>query len=271
MKDHYKYAFGNWNLKASEVVNKKSGMCTTKSNLLVACLRSLNIPAGYRVYYIDGQDVFSGFSVFNFLKRKISKKSIHIFVAFNIDGFWQDIDPSLDNFLIRGLIKFGYPREFLINWDGSGSYINFIPKENDKQAAYNAIEKVGITHLQKRIYTELSGGEQQLVMIARVLAQNPKVLLLDEPTSHLDFSNQSHLLALLKKLANEGLTIIAVLHDPNLAFLYGDDFLFVKDKQVIRSATNIDAWNVDFLKTIYHGNIEAIPYNGRALLVPFMN
>lgn len=154
---------------------------------------------------------------------------------------------------------------------GRAGYINFIPKESDMQAAYNAIEKIGITHLRNRIYTELSGGEQQLVMIARVLAQNPKILLLDEPTSHLDFSNQSHLLALIKKLANEGLTIVAVLHDPNLAFLYGDDFLFVKDKQVIRSADNIDAWNTDFLRTIYHGNLEAIPYNGRALIVPFMN
>lgn len=154
---------------------------------------------------------------------------------------------------------------------GRAGYINFIPKENDKQAVNKALEKIGIAHLRNRFYTELSGGEQQLVMIARVLAQNPKVLLLDEPTSHLDFSNQSHLLALLKKLANEGLTVVAVLHDPNLAFLYGDDFLFVKDKQLIRSAENIDAWNADFLRTIYHGNIEAIPYNGRALLVPYMN
>lgn len=154
---------------------------------------------------------------------------------------------------------------------GRAGYINFIPKEKDIQATCNALEKVEITHLRNRVYTELSGGEQQLVMIARVLAQNPKVLLLDEPTSHLDFSNQSHLLTLLKKLANEGLTIVAVLHDPNLAFLYGDDFLFVKDKQVIRSASDIDAWNVDFLRSIYHGNIEAIPYNGRALLVPYMN
>jgi len=154
---------------------------------------------------------------------------------------------------------------------GRAGYVSYIPKEIDKQAANLAIEKVGITHLANRNYTELSGGEQQLVMIARVLAQNPKVLLLDEPTSHLDFSNQAHLLSLLKKLANEGLTIVAVLHDPNLAFLYGDDFLFVRDKQVIRSATSADAWNVDFLKTIYHGNLEAIPYNGRALLVPYMN
>ncbi len=154
---------------------------------------------------------------------------------------------------------------------GRAGYVNYIPKDIDKQAAHVAIEKVGISHLTNRNYTELSGGEQQLVMIARVLAQNPKVLLLDEPTTHLDFGNQAHLLSLLKKLANDGLTIVAVLHDPNLAFLYGDDFLFVRDKQVIRSATSVDAWNVDFLKTIYHGNIETIPYNGRALLIPDMN
>jgi iron complex transport system ATP-binding protein len=154
---------------------------------------------------------------------------------------------------------------------GRAGYVNFIPKESDKLEVNRALDRIGIAHLANRIYTELSGGEQQLVMIARVLAQNPKVLLLDEPTSHLDFTNQSHLLALLKKLANEGLTIVAVLHDPNLAFLYGDDFLFVKDKQVIRSAPYVDAWDVDFLRTIYQGNFETIPHNGRALLVPFMN
>ena len=152
---------------------------------------------------------------------------------------------------------------------GRAGYINFIPRKNDRQAADKAIERMGIDHLRHRIYTELSGGEQQLVMIARVLAQDPKILLLDEPTSHLDFTNQSHLLTLLKKLTNEGLTIVAVLHDPNLALLYGDDFLFLKDTHVIRS--NVDAWNIEFLKTVYHVNIEAIPYNGRALFVPAMN
>jgi len=151
---------------------------------------------------------------------------------------------------------------------GRAGYIHFTPKEIDKKAAWDAIEKIGITHLQNRLYTELSGGEQQLVMIARALAQNPRVLLLDEPTSHLDFSNQSHILALLKNLSKEGLTIVAVLHDPNLAFLYGDDFLFVKDQHVIRSSSDTNAWDIDFLKEIYQVNLEAIPHNGRALLIP---
>jgi iron complex transport system ATP-binding protein len=154
---------------------------------------------------------------------------------------------------------------------GRAGFINYIPKESDKTAAIEAIEKVGILHLRNRNYTELSGGEQQLVMIARLLAQNPKILLLDEPTTYLDFSNQSHLLNLLKKLVSEGLTIITVMHDPNLAFMFGDDFLFVKDKKVIRSGESLKAWDTEFLKTIYHGKLETIPYNGRAILVPSMN
>jgi iron complex transport system ATP-binding protein len=133
------------------------------------------------------------------------------------------------------------------------------------------MEKVGILHLRNRNYTELSGGEQQMVMIARLLAQNPKILLLDEPTTHLDFVNQSQLLNLLKQLVGEGLTIVAVMHDPNLAFMFGDDFLFLKDKKVIRSGETMKAWDTEFLKTIYHGKLETIPHNGRALLVPYMN
>ncbi|NJK93682.1 MAG: ATP-binding cassette domain-containing protein [Bacteroidales bacterium] len=125
--------------------------------------------------------------------------------------------------------------------------------------------------MRHRNYTELSGGEQQLVMIARLLAQKPKVLLLDEPTSYLDISNQSHLLNLLKKLVSDGLTIVAVMHDPNLAFMFGDDFLFMKDNRVIRSGDSFQAWDRAFLRTIYHNGLETIPYNGRAFLVPYMN
>lgn len=154
---------------------------------------------------------------------------------------------------------------------GRVGFAGFVPKEADQIAALKAIEKVGINHLLHRNYTDLSGGEQQLVMIARLIAQEPKILLLDEPTAHLDFINQSHLLKLLKQLVSEGLTIVAVMHDPNLAFLFGDDFLFVKDKKIIRSGDSFKAWDIEFLNTVYHGKLETIPYNGRALLVPNLN
>ena len=154
---------------------------------------------------------------------------------------------------------------------GRAGFINFVPRESDRKASLLAMEKVGILHLRKRNYTDLSGGEQQMVMIARLLAQNPEILLLDEPTTYLDFSNQSHLLNLLKQLVQDGLTIIAVMHDPNQAFIFGDDFLFMKDKKIIRPGESLQAWDTDFLKTIYQGRLETIPYKGRALLVPFLD
>jgi iron complex transport system ATP-binding protein len=75
----------------------------------------------------------------------------------------------------------------------------------------------------------------------------------------------------LKELVTEGMTIVAVMHDPNLAFLYGDDFLFMKNRTIIRAGQSMQAWDTDFLRTIYEGNLQAIPYKGRALLVPNLN
>lgn len=153
---------------------------------------------------------------------------------------------------------------------GRAGYVNYLPKKSDSMASLQAMEKVGIEHLRHRKYTELSGGEQQMVMIARLLAQNPEILLLDEPTTYLDFTNQSHLLNLLKELSREGLTIVVVMHDPNLAFLFGDDFLFIKDNQTIRAEGAYNAWDIEFLKSIYQGNFETIPYKDRALLIPWV-
>ena len=152
---------------------------------------------------------------------------------------------------------------------GRAAYIRYLPNSSDLKEAEQAMEKVGIFHLRNRNYAELSGGEQQMVMIARLLAQKPKMLLLDEPTSHLDLVNQSHLLNLLKNLVAEEITIVCVMHDPNLAFLFGDDFLFVREKTIVRNTEK--AWEKDFLKTIYHNNLETIPFNGKALVIPNFN
>ena len=117
---------------------------------------------------------------------------------------------------------------------GRASYVTWVPKPEDVALGIEALERVGIIHLRERPYTELSGGEQQLVRIARVLAQQPRLILLDEPSSHLDFLNQAHLLQLIRELVDADLTVLAVLHDPNSAFLYGDHFVFLKDGSVER-------------------------------------
>jgi len=161
---------------------------------------------------------------------------------------------------------FPFPVEEVV-LTGRAGYVNYSPKEYDRKVAHEAMEKVGIEHLRGRKYNELSGGEQQLVMIARVLAQNPKVLLIDEPTSHLDLYYQRSIMRILKDLRNDGMSIVCVFHDPNLAFIHGDDFLFVKDGQVIRSDSGCPPWDTNFLMTIYEVPLLSIPYNRRSLIV----
>ncbi len=94
------------------------------------------------------------------------------------------------------------------------------PSVQDIAIAEQALEQVGMSHLMRRPYTELSGGERQLVLLARTLAQQPAVILLDEPTAHLDFKNQLRALQQIGALAERGVTMIMTTHDPNHAFLF---------------------------------------------------
>jgi iron complex transport system ATP-binding protein len=151
---------------------------------------------------------------------------------------------------------------------GRASYVNLIPREADRDIALLALEKVGISHLRLRPFTELSGGEQQLVMVARVLAQEPKIILLDEPTTHLDFLNQARLLGLIREFVEEELAVVAVLHDPNLAFLYGDRFIFLRDGQTETWHSSQKPWDPEILARVYGAGVSSIPYRGRALVIP---
>ena len=94
-----------------------------------------------------------------------------------------------------------------------------IPSRRDKEIAASMLERLGVTFLINRTYTEISGGERQMVLIARALAQEPAFLMLDEPTSNLDFGNQVHVLQCISDLArNNGLGIIMTTHFPDHVF-----------------------------------------------------
>lgn len=93
------------------------------------------------------------------------------------------------------------------------------PSEEDVNIAHRAMETVGIIGISERPCTQLSGGEWQLTLIARALAQGPRTLVLDEPTSHLDIGNQMRILKVVKGLAETGLVIIMATHIPDHAFI----------------------------------------------------
>jgi iron complex transport system ATP-binding protein len=92
------------------------------------------------------------------------------------------------------------------------------PGHRDIKIAEESLETMGISYLRDKPYTQISGGERQLVVFARVLAQEPSLLLLDEPTSHLDFGNQTRLLGIVQRLSATGLPIIMTSHFPDHAF-----------------------------------------------------
>ena len=93
------------------------------------------------------------------------------------------------------------------------------PDEVDVAAAYTALEEVGVEHLASRPYTEISGGERQQATIARAVCQQPKIILFDEPTAHLDYGNQHRILQLIRKLSGRGFAIVITTHNPDHALL----------------------------------------------------
>jgi iron complex transport system ATP-binding protein len=151
---------------------------------------------------------------------------------------------------------------------GRAAYVTTMPANRDRDAADSAIRMVGIEHLRKRPYTELSGGERQLVMIARVLAQQPRIILLDEPLSHLDLFNQARLIGLLKRLTETGMTVLAVLHDPNPALLFGDCIVCLRDGEIALPRAAGLPWDAAFLSEIYGLKLETVPHRGKALIAP---
>lgn len=119
---------------------------------------------------------------------------------------------------------------------GRRPYMKWGFTEKDHQIVHSAMERLNLEALRGRFLNQLSGGERQKVMLARALAQQPKLLLLDEPTSSLDIHNQYQVLEIVRELCHhDGLTAVVVIHDLNLALRFCDQFLLLRQGQVYAS------------------------------------
>lgn len=132
----------------------------------------------------------------------------------------------------------------------------FLETKHDEYAAERAMALTGTLQLKRRYLRELSGGERQLAFIAKALCQEPELLLLDEPTAHLDIAHQIRVLDLLKRL-NRGdrLTVIAVLHDLNLAGEYCDRLLLLKDGRVHKTGLPEEVLTPRVIGEVYGTNV----------------
>ncbi|MTJ82984.1 MAG: ABC transporter ATP-binding protein [Telmatospirillum sp.] len=107
------------------------------------------------------------------------------------------------------------------------------PSARDRDLARHCLDLVGYAHLAERAFPELSGGEQQMVLIARALAQEPRLLIMDEPTANLDFGNRVRLLGEIRRLADRGLGVVLSTHDPDHALQIADQVVLLHRGQAI--------------------------------------
>lgn len=128
------------------------------------------------------------------------------------------------------------------------------------------LDRLDIRPLADRLFPELSGGEKQMVVLAQALAQEPRLVLLDEPAAHLDVSYQLRLFDLLKSLNGEGLTTLCVLHDLNLAMLYFDELLMLSGGRLVAHGGTGDVLSPETIEAIYGVRAYVHRHAGRTFL-----
>jgi iron complex transport system ATP-binding protein len=132
------------------------------------------------------------------------------------------------------------------------------PSHKDNEIALEKLELVGMLHLKDKPYTQISGGERQLVLIARTLAQEPQIILMDEPTSHLDYRNQTIILQIINRLAVNGLGVLMTSHLPDHALLYSGRVALMKNGQFISTGKPDEVMTDQSLKEVYDIDIKII-------------
>lgn len=142
------------------------------------------------------------------------------------------------------------------------------PGRAHRDTAMRALERVGIADLAECRYTELSGGQRQLVLVARALAQGAPVMLLDEPTSHLDYRNQVEVWRTLRALAAEGHTLVVCTHDPNHVVWFADRVLVLDGGRVVASGPAGRVFADGALDRVYDGHCDLVPVNGTHVVLP---
>lgn len=139
----------------------------------------------------------------------------------------------------------------------------------DLEIAENAMARLGILYLRKRAYTEVSGGERQLTLIARAIAQGAEVFVMDEPVNGLDYGNQMRLLSDIKKLSQEGLTFIMTTHFPDHALMTADRSILLKNGSILADGAPDDVITRDSISELYRIDVNIIsPPSGGKMCMP---
>lgn len=130
------------------------------------------------------------------------------------------------------------------------------PGKAQQDLAESAMERLGILHLKDRSYGNISGGERQLTLIARAIAQSAKILVMDEPSASLDFGNRIRVMQTVRNLTKDGYAVIQSTHDPDQAYMYSDMVLAMYDGRILAWGTPQDTINNNVISTLYGVDVE---------------
>ena len=194
----------------------------------------LGLLSGY-----TGQVLVDGTDVRSFSVREMAKHIAYI----------PQSSHPIFNYSVMDIILMG-------RTSGLGTFRS--PKKKDVEICQWAMEKVGISHLALRCFHRLSGGEQQLVLIARALVQKAPVLMLDEPTANLDFGNQLRVLEQARSLAREGYTVIQTTHHPEQSYLFSDRILTIQNGRVLKEGTPEEVLTEETIRALYGVDVEVV-------------
>lgn len=142
------------------------------------------------------------------------------------------------------------------------------PTQDDRDAAHAAISQLRINHLSRRAYTELSGGERQLVLIARALAQGARIFIMDEPITGLDYGNQFRLLDTLQELVAHGFGILMTTHHPEHALRASTKVALLIDGIIEQAGVPASVITPNTIRHLYDVSVEAVNAAGHTLFVP---
>ncbi len=204
---------------------------TGKSTLLKCLSGILHIQQGNILF--DGQDLFS---------FKLSEIARRI-------GYVPQGLTSAFPFRIKDIVVMGRAPHLSILAS---------PSKNDMKIAHEAMETAGILHLADRPCNSVSGGEWQLALIARALVQKPQLLLLDEPTSHLDLGNQTKILQAIRRLTLDGMTIIMATHFPDHTFLVADSVVILNKGKISQIGAPDDVITEENLRSAYGVEVRVV-------------
>ena len=136
------------------------------------------------------------------------------------------------------------------------------PTSGDRAVAAAMLDRLGVGHLAERPYTLISGGERQLVLVARALAQEPRFVVLDEPTASLDFGNQGKVMREIRTLAARGLGVVFTTHDPNQALRYADRALLLREGARLADGLVGETLEREALEALYGAPVEVVADRG---------